>query len=287
MIASGAAPSVGEVLAGWHIDPALATIATAAVAYLLAARRARRWPSWRTIAWVAGLAVLAVALLSGLDGYADRLLSLHMVQHVLLTLLAPPLLLAGAPLMLALRVMSRHRRQLLAAALSSRAAHLAGHPLTGWGALAIAMLATHLTPLYGWALEHPWAHLAEHVVYIAAGLAFWAPLVAGGPVPHRLGGIGAVAYLMSAMPVMTVVAVVLGTGGVRYPEYLAPAASMGLSAAGDQATAAGIMFLVGMAAVVVATVAIAWPAILREERHARAREAWEEPRLQVLPERPP
>ncbi len=275
MTAPGVAPSVGEVALSWHVDPVLVPLAAAAVAYLIAARRARRWPAWRTLAWLAGLAVVAAALLSGLDDYAARLLSLHMVQHVALTLLAAPLLLAGAPLMLALRVAGRPRRRRLAAILSSRPAGLAAHPLTCWTALAAAMLATHLTPLFGLALEHAWVHGIEHVLYLGAGMLFWVPLVPAGPMPHRLGGIGGVAYLMTAMPIMTVVAIFLGSGPVRYPQYLAPAARLGVSAAADQGAAAGIMLLAGTAAVLVATLAIAWPAILREERHARAREAQE------------
>ena len=99
---SAGAPTAGRLLGSWTLDGAtLVALVVLAVPYALGVTRLRgRWPVARTCAFVAGVVALAAALLSGIDAYADRLLSVHMVQHLLLMLVAPALLLWGAPLRL-------------------------------------------------------------------------------------------------------------------------------------------------------------------------------------------
>src|SRR5438445_13686832 len=102
---STAAPSVGRLFGSWTFDPLLcAGLLAAAAAYLLGMRRSRReWPWWRGALWLAGLAALALATMSGIDHYAELLLSVHMLQHLLVLLLAPVLLLSARLVGLALR----------------------------------------------------------------------------------------------------------------------------------------------------------------------------------------
>src|SRR5947209_19501900 len=102
------APSLPELLVShWQISvPLVLELTASAGLYLWAANvRARRWSHWRTLAFLAGLGCVLMALESGVDAYDDRLLEIHMVQHMLLLMLAPPLLLAGRPLILALRAL--------------------------------------------------------------------------------------------------------------------------------------------------------------------------------------
>ena len=100
------APSLNSLLVShWHPSgvPDLAAGA-AALLYLCGVARIRTaWPTRRTAAFVAGLACILIALDSGIDAYDERLLSVHMVQHMLLLLVAPLLLLSGRPVILALR----------------------------------------------------------------------------------------------------------------------------------------------------------------------------------------
>jgi len=117
--------SARELLTQWAPGAPLATLIAAATAYAIGLRRVRRWPVRRTVAFFAGLAVLAVALLSGVDAWADRLQSVHMVQHTLLLLVAPPLLCAGAPATLALRTLRFRRR------LATGLRRLPAHPAVG------------------------------------------------------------------------------------------------------------------------------------------------------------
>ena len=112
-----AAPELPGVLGAWSLEPVtVAGLATAAVAYGWACNVVRSItpghavPRGRAAAFFAGLTVVAVALLSPVDTYAEALLSVHMAQHVLLTLVAAPLLLLGRPGTIALRVVSPERR---------------------------------------------------------------------------------------------------------------------------------------------------------------------------------
>jgi cytochrome c oxidase assembly factor CtaG len=235
-------------------------LALAALAYLVAARRVPGWPLRRSAAWMAGLAVLAVCL-AGLDAAAGRRLSAHMLQHAGLTLLAPPLLLLGAPARLALRASSRSAQRALAAALSGRIPRALCHPLVAWALFCGTLLATHLTGVYGLALRSPLVHALEHAAYFWTGVLFWLPLVAAAPVPHRLGPVGALAYLMTAMPVMVAIALWLGSGTLRYPAYAGP------GALADQHAAAAMMLASGALAMLAAALG---PGAAPPTRTARA-----------------
>ena len=105
----------------------------AATLYGLGVRRAGgRWPLRRTASFLGGIGCVVLALQSGIDAYDDRLLSVHMVQHMLLLLVAPPLLLGGRPLILALRALPPGRRSSLAKAVhSARALHRPGSGARG------------------------------------------------------------------------------------------------------------------------------------------------------------
>jgi cytochrome c oxidase assembly factor CtaG len=109
-------------------------------------------------------------------------------------------------------------------------------------------------------------HALEHAAYFWSAVLFWLPLAGAAPVPHRLGPVAMLAYLMTAMAAMAVVGVALGGSTVRYPEYASLA---------DQHVAAGIMIGAGALATLAATFGALWPALLREERHAQARERLE------------
>jgi putative membrane protein len=244
----------------------LGALAVAALVYLRATRRTPRpWPVRRTLAWLGGLLAIAVALASGVELQDERLLSAHMLQHMLLTVVAPPLLLIGAPATLALRALPQATGARVARLLRGRVLRAVCHPVPALLAFVAVVALTHLTGLYELALRHPLAHVAEHGAYFVTALAFWAPLVAPPPAPHRLQPIGALAYIMAAMPPMVAVALVLGGDTLRYPLYRAP------GALADQHVAAAIMLAGAVVPGLAVTVGVLWPALLREERRALAR----------------
>jgi cytochrome c oxidase assembly factor CtaG len=220
--------------------------------------RVRRWPVTRSLAFAAGLALVAVALASPLDGAAEQRLSAHMAQHLLLGLVAPLCLVAGAPVRLALGAL-RDPRPL------ARALHaLPLRPAAGWAAFTAVMLGTHLTGVYELALRHPLVHALEHAAFLGAGLLFWAPLVAADPLPHPPGPAARLAWIMAAMPPMGLVGALLLSGGVAYPSYPSVA---------DQRTAAGLMWGAGSLLMAAALVWIVFAALVREEARQRRREA--------------
>jgi cytochrome c oxidase assembly factor CtaG len=233
-----------------------------ALAYWRGARHASRL---HALAWAVGVLALAVALCPPMDAWADERLSAHMVQHGLLTLVAAPLLVAGAPVRVALRALSRRGRQRLAAALHTRAARVLSHPATGWTAFTAVMLGTHMTGLYDLALRVPAVHGLEHLAYLAAGVLFWAPLIAADPLPARPGPAGRVAWLLAAMPPMGLVGAWLLSGPPRYAAYAGGAA--------DQRTAAAVMWGIGSIVMALATVAIVFAALVAEERRQQRRDA--------------
>jgi cytochrome c oxidase assembly factor CtaG len=281
------APSWLQILDTWRLDPGLSlTLLATAGLYLLGARpsirsrrRRRAWPRRRTAAFLAGLATIALALESGLDGYAEDLLSIHMVQHLLLILVAPPLLLAGAPITLALRAATPARRRALAGILRGRPIAGLSHPAAGLLAIGAVMFATHLTPLFGLALTHPAVHVAEHMLYLGSGLLFWSVLIAPGPRLRRLDGLGEVVYLLLATPLMSVIGVILETdGSPRYTEYLAPARRLGVSALADQRLAGALMWVAGTLVMGAIALVVAWRSMTTEERRAAARESYADQR---------
>lgn len=277
------APSAVNVLEIWRFDATVTvSLAVSAVLYLSMARgagRGRRWPLRRTGAFLAGLAAIAVALESGLDVYDDQLLSIHMVQHLVLVLIAAPLLLAGAPVTLALRALPTTDRQTLARVLRGRVVRTLSRPWLGLLVFGATMLSTHLTPLYALALRNNAVHDAEHVLYLVSGLLFWAVLIPPGPVPRPLDGLGQVVYLLLGMPLMSVVGVILETGASpRYHQYVIAARGLGISALSDQRLAGTIMWLAGTTAMGALALALAWRSMLAEDRLAVRREAYAERR---------
>jgi len=243
----------------------------------MSGRRGSAWPLARAAAFALGVAALLVALSPPLDAAADARLSAHMVQHLLITLVAAPLLVVGAPFALVLRALPRRAARGLMRALRSPAGRLLTHPLVTWSLLPALMLVTHLTGLYEYALRHPLAHATEHGAYLAAALLFWLPVLDDAPLPHRLGPVGQLLYLLLAMPAMAAPGVVLSIEQhVRYPSY-----GTGADALADQHAAGAIMWVAGSVVAGAATVLAAWLALEREERRALAREA-RQPLLLVL-----
>jgi cytochrome c oxidase assembly factor CtaG len=270
------APSLPSLLVShWTLSAAVLVPACAvALLYGFGTRRvARRWPVMRTAAFLAGIGVVVIALQSGLDAYDDRMLSMHMVQHMLLLVAAPPLLLWGRPLILALQSLPPRRRAAVAAAID-RTRGLTAPPVA-LAVFAAVILLTHLPAFYDATLRQSVLHDAEHALYIAAGVLMFSPLLDGDPVPrHRLGGLGKLTYLIVAMMPMALVGAYLNRHPTLfYPAYGPTARALGISGLNDQAQAGAIMWVgsgvvmtaIGLWAVVAAMVA--------EERRLAAREA--------------
>ncbi len=269
--------TLSRLLGDWTVNPLLlCVLCLAAGLYGWGAIRCRgRWPIWRALSFVAGLFVVALALLSGIDQYADELLSVHVLEHLLLILIAPVLALWGAPVRLALSASPPAARRAIAGLLRSRAVRFLTRPACGFALFTLVVLATHLTGAYEAALRNQTIHACEHAAYFWSGLLFFAPLLAADPIPHPPGAIARFSWLMAAMVVMALPAgVFLFDGRVRYPFYLAPARALHSSALADQRTA-GVLMLVGGGVVMgVLAIVIAMGAMLAEERRQQRRDSY-------------
>ena len=270
------APSLHSLVAShWQLTWSVVLAATGSSAcYLLAARRAKgRWPPGRTAAFLAGVAVVVIALQSGIDAYDDRLLSVHMVQHMLLLLVAPALILVGRPVVLALRVLPPSRRRALARALA-RSRPFTG-PVQALGLFTAVVVLTHVPSFYEATLREPGLHELEHLLYLAAGLLLWSPLLDGDPAPaRRLGGLGQLVYLIAAMVPMALLGAYLNRhASLVYPAYGTPARALGFSALDDQAQAGAIMWVAGDTVMVAVGLWAAIATMVSDERRQQAREA--------------
>jgi putative membrane protein len=275
MVERQLAEAAGQLLSGWNLAPAVdLPLLAAGALYWLGVRRltrrpsAPRWPTSRSRSFAAGLAVLFVALVSPLDGYADRRLSVHMVQHLLLMQIAPPLLLLGRPVTLALAASPLAVRPRLARLAHGRIARFIGSPAVGFGSLVAVLWVWHLTPLYASAVSDPMLHALEHLVFVAAALSFWWPVVARDPGSARLSHPARVLYLFLSMPAMSLLGfVIAATDRVLYAPY---AAVLGpASALADQRLAGTIMWESSTLVSVVALSAVLWDWMARDERDAR------------------
>jgi putative copper resistance protein D len=247
-------PSPSSLLLGWTIEPIPALAIVAAIVWWRWAVRtvnvghpANPVPRRRTVAFLAGMAAIAVALMSGIDRYDTTLFSVHMVQHILLTLVAAPLIALSAPITLVLRAASAGtRRRWILPALHSRLMRILSFPVVAWLLFAAAMWGTHFTPLFDAALEDPVVHDVEHGIYLVTALLFWWPAVALDPAPWRMTHPVRALYTFLQMTQNTFLSVVLlNVQTVLYPHYATLVRTWGASALVDQQTAAGIMWIAG------------------------------------------
>ncbi len=210
------------------------------------------------MAFAAGMVALAVALLSGIDRFDTALFSIHMVQHVLLTLVAAPLIALAAPITLLLRVSTPGaRRRWILPVLHSRVMRVLAFPVVAWVLFAGVLWGSHFSPLFDAALEDPFVHELEHAAYLATALLFWWPAVALDPSPWRMAYPARALYVFLQMAANTFLAVVLlNAQTVLYPHYATVARSWGPTPLEDQQIGAAFMWVVGDLIFLVANFAI-------------------------------
>jgi putative membrane protein len=258
-------PSAASLLFGWTFDP-LPTLGIAialgwwwwAVRRVNAAHPGNPVPRRRSVAFALGMAAIAVALLSGIEAYDTTLFSIHMVQHVLLMLVAAPLIALAAPVTLVLRLSSpATRRRWILPVLNARITKVLAFPVVSWLLLAGVLWAGHFSPLFDAALEDPLIHDLEHALFLGSALLFWWPAVALDPAPWRMSHPVRALYVFLQMPQNTFLAVVLlGVSTALYPHYETVVRTWGPTPLEDQRLAAGIMWIAGDTVFIAALAAI-------------------------------
>ena len=204
------------LLLDWQLPPVAGTVLVgSAVAYGWGVERLRRrgraWPAARTASFAGGLVVLTVALCSGLAHYDTTVFSLHMLQHLLLAMVGPPLLALGAPVTLALQAGSRPLQEGLLRVLHSGPVSIATHPLVTWVVFGGSLIVLYFTPLYAATLRHPWLHDLVHVHFVIAGMLFIWPVVGLDPHRWRLPYGARLLYVLVALPFHSIIGLALTT----------------------------------------------------------------------------
>jgi cytochrome c oxidase assembly factor CtaG len=245
-----------QVLSTWSLDPVpTAGVLITGALYAAAWRRVpisprsgrRVIPVSRAWCFASGLLVLVVAVDGPPDSFAESSFSMHMLQHVLLQLVAAPLLLLGGPVSVLLRADSPWLpRRVLVRILRSGPVAVLTHPVVAFGGFAVVLVVSHLTPLYELALEHEPVHQVEHVAFLLTALLFWWPAIGVDPAPHRIGHLYRLLYLMVSMPVMAFLGLAIAdTERVLYSSYAQPT-PWGASPLVDQQAAGTLMWVAGM-----------------------------------------
>ena len=184
--------SPGRFLTEWQLAPLPLVVTVWATGfYLLGAaalrRRGDRWPAGRTAAFLGGMAAFYIVTSSGLAAYDTVLLSVHMVQHMVLSMLVPLMLALGAPVTLALRTLPTAPRRWLLAVLHSRVAKVLAFPPLAFLLYVVSPWALYFSSWYDASLESVYVHEVMHVHLVLVGALFFWPLVGVDPVPGRVG----------------------------------------------------------------------------------------------------
>ena len=184
--------SLERVFSVWVFEPVpLVAVVVALGLYVVGvralARRGDLWSWARTLSFcVGGLGSLVVATSSSLAAYDTVLLSMHMVQHMLLSMLAPVFLALGAPVTLALRTLPKRSRGWLLAVLHSRLAAAVSFPPVAFAIFVASPWVLYLSGWYEVTLESAVLHDLLHLHFVAVGCLFFWPLLGLDPVPGRL-----------------------------------------------------------------------------------------------------
>lgn len=244
----------GAVWSAWRPDPVeIGAIAGFIALYLRGAFRIRRagpprlLPLRRVGAVVAGTIVATAALASPLDPLADTLFAWHMVQHLLLLLVVPPLVVWGRPLFVLGFGLPREVRRSVQGGLGSgplrRAIRSVLHPAPAWGLYAVALWGWHLPGPYQAAVHHDLLHALEHASFLGVALLFWSVVIGAGP-RRRLSYGGTLLFTFTTMLHSVWLAMVLSfVPTVVYPVYETGASSWGIAALADQHAGGTIMWV--------------------------------------------
>jgi putative copper resistance protein D len=269
-------PTWSVLLGDWSLDPLFVVTVVAGVFYAIGVRRlaerGRRWPTARSAAFAGGLVLILVATQSGLAQYDRTLFSLHVVQHMLLGMVAPLLLVLGAPVTLALQACRRPAQQRLLRALHSRPLTIITHPAVVWVLFAGTLVVLYFTGLYELSLRNDVVHALVHAHFVIVGFLFMGYVV--GIDSFALGfGYGArLLYVLVLLPFHAFVGVaLLGSDRVIASGWYSQVVrSWGPASLDDQRLGAGILWGAGelLGAVALAIVLYQW---MRHEEREGAR----------------
>jgi len=209
----------------------------------------RQFPAWRLAAFFAGVVTVWIAIGSRLEALDDVSLTVHMMQHLLLAAIAPPLILLGAPELPLLRGLPQSLGRgvvspFLRLPFTRRFAHLVSNPAICLLVATLALIGWHIPAVFELALRLDWLHKLEHASFLGAGLMFWWPVVQPWPSTPRWPEWAMPLYLFAAtLPCDALSAFLTFCERVVYPSYISAPRVFTLSPLEDQERAAALMWV--------------------------------------------
>ncbi len=267
-----------------HLDAwsVLAVLSIAGlVLYLFAVVRLRRtgvsWPWWRTASWIAGTASLFLVTGTWLNGYSMVLFSLHMVQHMVLAMITPILLLLAAPVTLALRTLPRGQgaaaapRALLLNFLHSRFTRFLAAPGFTVPLFIASLYGIYFTPIFDALMSNPAGHQFMLAHFVVTGLLFFGPIIAQDPWPNVHSHPTRILELVIPVPFHAFFGVaVMIASSLLVDSFASPPAGWGIDPVGDQTVAGGIAWSFGELPTVIVLIVVLVSWMGSDERRARA-----------------
>ncbi|MEU3448980.1 cytochrome c oxidase assembly protein [Streptomyces thermolilacinus] len=239
-------------------------------------RRGDAWPVGRTVFFTIGVLTVALVMCTGLNDYGMVMFSVHMVQHMVISMLSPILLLLGAPVTLALRALpvagrgAKGPRELLLMLLHSRYMRVITHPAFTIPMFIASLYALYFTPLFDFLMGSTTGHIAMMVHFLAVGLVFFWPIMGVDPGPHRPGYVMRMLELFAGMPFHAFFGIALMMASEpMVGTYAHPPASLGIDALADQIAAGGIAWAFSEIPSVVVLVALLYQWYHSEQRAAK------------------
>ena len=259
----------------WHLGWVPCVLLAAALAlYLCGVARVPSWSATRTTAFVAGIVVTFIATQSLLGVYDMVLFSVHMVQHLLLIMVAAPLFAAAAPLDLASASLKGTPKRAVDWFIDGPIGRVVLHPVFGFVAYAVFIPATHLTGVMNLAMSHLWLHHLEQIAFLVVGYLFFRHVFGLERGPMELHPGLRLVFLMAAVPVDTFTGLTLDMSSRNpFPVFATYHRTWGLSVLADVHLGGAIMWIGGDMLMLLAMIPATVLWVRYEERKTRELDA--------------
>ena len=276
-------PTPQRLMFDWRFDLIFGTAAIVfAVAYLVGVRRLRKrgdeWPVGRTISWLFGCGCLLIATSSGVGRYMPAMFSIHMVAHMMLSMLVPVLLVLGGPVTLLLRVLPAvgrddppGLREWVQLALHSKFSRFLTHPLVATSLFIGGFYGLYLSGLYDDAVDVHAAHLAMNLHFLLSGYLFYWVVIGIDPAPRRLPPVAKLGIVLVSLPLHAFFGVILmGTKSILGEKFYSNLAlPWRIDLAADQHMGGAITWATGELPLLVVMIALVVQWSRSDERLAR------------------
>lgn len=275
-------PEFPDVLTTFAIEPIpIYLVMIAAVWYLRVRRRAQAArsrpmvPRRRVASYLGGLTLVLFTVFGPIAAYDGTFLTLHMVQHFILITIAPPLILAGAPMTLWLVASGKERRRrTIYPVLHSATFRAITHPLVGLALFAAVPTLWYVTPAFEESLGNAPLHFAGYAIFLIAGIHYWWPIVGANPTQWNLAYPVRMVYLLALVPIHAFLGLLFHEpDNVIYERLAEIPRTWGPSALLDQQVAGAFMFIGGEVLGLIAMLLVAFQWARYEERLGRRLDA--------------